>query len=87
MKTDEDLIDGLSGIALYLGWSKNRVKHACRDHGLPVFRIGRRVFARKSTITRWLSDLEATISPSNVAPNQPEGGKQLDMFDGSDADG
>lgn len=59
MEHDSDILDGIAAVAAYLGFTESRVKHMVRDHGLPVFRIGRRVLARRSSLSKWLAALEA----------------------------
>ena len=55
-----DLLEGAREIATFLfgaGASQKRAYVAIR-HGLPVWRIGNRVFARKSRIAKWIEEQE-----------------------------
>ena len=49
----EDILQGAQAIADFGGWSRRQVYHFVR-HGLPVFRMGSTVCARKSSILTWI---------------------------------
>lgn len=54
-----DLIYGAPAIAAYLGLRTRQVHHLIEKHGLPVFRLGRRVVARPGGLRQWVRDREA----------------------------
>lgn len=58
MKRDEssDLITGASAIAAHLGWSRKTLKSNAAI--MPLFRVGARLCARRSSLEAWLIDRE-----------------------------
>lgn len=57
---ESDVLEGAKSIAEFLfgaGASESRAYTAIRRR-LPVYRIGNRLFARKSKITRWIEQQE-----------------------------
>jgi hypothetical protein len=46
----EDLLNGTSAIANFLGWKKRETDYAVQHGRIPVFRIGVKIFARKSEL-------------------------------------
>ena len=60
MKSPEaDLLVGVDAIAAYLGYTRSAAQHLIDEQTMPVFRIGRRVHARRSTLNAWLAECEA----------------------------
>ena len=54
-----DLLVGIGQIADYLGYSEGRARRLLASGVVPAFRVGPRVWnARKSTIDRWIADLD-----------------------------
>lgn len=56
---DEKLLDGIQAIAKELGVPARSVQHMIDAHGMPVIRLGRRIYGRKSTLMAWLAECEA----------------------------
>ena len=54
----DDLLEGADEIATFMGWSRRRVFYAAERKLIPIFRIGNRLSARKSTLRRHVEDLE-----------------------------
>ncbi len=55
-----DLLEGAAAIAIFLygeGTHARRARTAIRQ-GLPVFRLGNRLLARRSVISAWVADQE-----------------------------
>jgi hypothetical protein len=46
----DDLLNGTLAIANFLGWKKRETEHAVQHGRIPVFRIGVKIFARKSEL-------------------------------------
>ena len=57
-QTSQDILRGGPAIADWLGVGKNRVWALVRDGKLPVFKLGGTIYARKSTLCRWIEDQE-----------------------------
>ena len=53
-----ELLHGALDIAAYLGLTVRQVERHIAQSGLPVFRLGRTVCARRSSLERWLAELE-----------------------------
>jgi hypothetical protein len=58
-----DLVEGGDGIAEFLfGASDERLRrqvyHLVENHGLPAFRIGNKLFARRVTLLEWIEARE-----------------------------
>jgi excisionase family DNA binding protein len=53
-----ELLHGVQDIAAYLGLTDRQVERHIARSGLPVFRLGRTVCARRSTLEAWLAELE-----------------------------
>jgi hypothetical protein len=49
----QDILQGAQAIADFGGWTRRQVYHFV-GHGLPVFRIGSNLCARKSSILAWI---------------------------------
>ncbi len=58
--TDEhsELLHGVRDIAGFLGLTVRQVERHIAQSDLPVFRLGRTVCARRSSLDRWLAELE-----------------------------
>ncbi len=65
-----DLLEGADEIAEFMGLeSKRRVYHLCESGSLPIFRLGRIICARKSTL---LSHIKAQEKQADHFPPEPE---------------
>ncbi|MCQ4631676.1 helix-turn-helix domain-containing protein [Shinella sp. CPCC 100929] len=53
-----DLLMGADAIARFLGISRRQVYRLANDGIMPSFKLGGTVAARRSSLTRWLEDLE-----------------------------
>ncbi len=58
-KTDK-LLNGPKGIAEHFGLPVRSVQHMIETHGMPVIRIGRRIYGRIDTIKDWLASKETS---------------------------
>jgi hypothetical protein len=66
----DDLVRGAGGIAMFLFGSdavkaRRKVYHLAneaRADRLPVFRMGQQLFARKSTLTKWIAAREGGVA-------------------------
>ncbi len=54
MANDEDLLYGVPAIAEAFKWRNRQVYHLKDKHGLPTFKIGRTVCAKKSEVRVWI---------------------------------
>ena len=56
----DDLLNGAAAIAKHMGpdWTPRRVFYAAEHKYLPIFRLGNRLCARKSTLVQHMKDLE-----------------------------
>jgi hypothetical protein len=64
----KDLLSGAAAIAAYLGWTERRVRYVAEKKQLPVFWIGRRMMARKTTLNAHFERLE---NPNVLAVDSP----------------
>jgi hypothetical protein len=55
---DLDLLTGAEAIATFMGVKPRRIYHLAETQRLPVFRIGSTLCARRSTLRRWIEDME-----------------------------
>lgn len=56
----EDLLDGVTAIAAFTGWSERQVYYMAERGLLPLFKVGERKWSgRKSTLRRHIDSLEA----------------------------
>lgn len=62
----EDILSGANDIARFMGLPARSIYHAAEHNGLPVFRIGAKICARKSTLMAWVAGQEAAND------NQPQ---------------
>jgi excisionase family DNA binding protein len=58
MADNLDLLSGAEAIAAYVGVTPRRIYHLAETGRLPVFRIGSTLCARRSTLRRWIEDME-----------------------------
>ncbi|MCJ2133335.1 DNA-binding protein [Methylobacterium sp. J-026] len=58
----DDLLYGVPAIAKAFGWGPRQAYHLKQAHGLPTFKIGRIVCAKRSAIRQWISDREKPTS-------------------------
>jgi excisionase family DNA binding protein len=58
MADELDLLSGAEAIAAYIGVKPRRIYHLAETRRLPVFRIGSTLCARRSTLLRWIEDME-----------------------------
>jgi len=65
-----DLLDGTQAIAKYLWGPKAKGRaavqrvHRAIDRGLPIFRHGRKIMARRSVILDWINEKERAAKDS-----------------------
>ena len=65
---EADVLYGLPAIAKYLRLTVNQTKHLARRR-LPVYRIGRKVCASRSTLAAWLATQEAEAKAQTEPAN------------------
>ena len=63
--TVPDLLYGMSKIADYMGVKRSVAYHLAATQRIPVFRIGRTVCARRSTVSAALEQMEAASTDSD----------------------
>lgn len=61
MADELDLLSGAEAIAAYIGVKPRRIYHLAETRRLPVFRIGSTLCARRSTLLRWIEDMERDV--------------------------
>jgi len=54
-----DMLKGADEIAAFTGFDRRSVYHFASKGGLPVFRVGALICARKSTLLAWIIEQEA----------------------------
>ena len=67
---NDDLMNGAAEIAAFFGWQPRRVYHEIQragQTGIPLFKIGSTIQARKSQCRRWIADLEAKAKTVEAA--------------------
>ncbi|MBX5010848.1 helix-turn-helix domain-containing protein [Rhizobium lentis] len=57
-ENDGDLLIGAAAIAKFLGITPRQVYRLAYDDVMPHFKLGGSVAARRSTLTKWMIDLE-----------------------------
>jgi hypothetical protein len=65
----EDLLEGADAIASFMfgeGADRRRVYYLL-DRGLPHFRLGNRIFGRRSSLLKWIEQQEAAQGRAQVA--------------------
>jgi len=68
MADELDLLSGAEAIAAYIGVKPRRIYHLAETRRLPVFRIGSTLCARRSTLLRWIEDMERAAITSTGHP-------------------
>ncbi len=53
-----DLLTGAEAIAAFMRVKPRRVYHLAETQRLPVFRLGTTLCARRSTLLRWIEEME-----------------------------
>jgi excisionase family DNA binding protein len=53
-----ELLTGADEIAAFIGVKPRRIYHLAETKRLPVFRMGATLCARRSTLVRWIEDME-----------------------------
>ncbi len=64
---EADILYNVPAIAAHMGLRPPQVHHQIRKGGLPVFRAGGVICARKSDIAGWLADLAAAARKAPAA--------------------
>lgn len=54
---DDDMLYGVPAIAEAFRWRPRQVYHLADKHGLPTFKIGRTVCARRSAVRAWIEQI------------------------------
>jgi len=70
----DDLLRGASAIAFFLlndPGQRRVVYHLFEKKRLPAFRLGKRIYARKSTLSAWIEALEAETNAQSPNFNKP----------------
>ena len=70
----DDLLRGASAIAFFLlndSGQRRVVYHLFEKKRLPAFRLGKRIYARKSTLSAWIEALEAETNAQCPELNKP----------------
>lgn len=57
-----DILRGADAIAKHLGFPRRAIYHLVSKGGLPSFRLGETVCARRSTLANWISEQERAAS-------------------------
>ncbi|RWO18650.1 MAG: DNA-binding protein [Mesorhizobium sp.] len=53
-----DILRGADAIAKHLGFPRRAIYHLVSIGGLPTFRLGETVCARRSTLAKWIAEQE-----------------------------
>lgn len=53
-----DLLSGAEAIAAFIGVKPRRIYHLAETQRLPIFRMGATICARRSTLVRWIEEME-----------------------------
>jgi excisionase family DNA binding protein len=53
-----DILRGADAIAKFLGFPRRTIYHLASKNGLPHFKLGETICARRSTLTAWISEQE-----------------------------
>lgn len=53
-----DILRGADAIAAFLGFPRRAIYHLVSKGGLPAFRLGETICARRSTLTAWIAEQE-----------------------------
>lgn len=65
----DDILHGAEEIANFLRLDKRAAYHAVSQNHLPVFRIGAKICARKSTLLTWIESQELQAANDNKPPS------------------
>jgi excisionase family DNA binding protein len=71
MADELDLLSGAEAIAAYIGVRPRRIYHLAETRRIPVFRIGSTLCARRSTLLRWVEDMERAAINYTSHPADP----------------
>ncbi|GJD58365.1 hypothetical protein MTDSW087_05374 [Methylobacterium dankookense] len=55
-----DLLYGMPEIAAFLGLKTPQARHLADKGTIPTFKVGKLTCARRTSLTKWLADLEAS---------------------------
>lgn len=66
---DTDLLHGLSAIAEHLRLSTDQVRYLANKYGLPTFKFGKTVCARRSSVNAWLAKSEIANRSQTTSTN------------------
>ena len=55
----EDILIGAEAISAFTGWKRRRVFHLAEKGEIPCFKVGGIIHARKSTLIRWIEQMES----------------------------
>lgn len=58
MHDELDLLTGADAIAAFMRVKPRRIYHLAETKQLPVFRMGATLCARRSTLVRWIEEME-----------------------------
>lgn len=58
MVEELDLLTGADKIAAFIGVKPRRIYHLAETKRLPVFRLGTTLCARRSTLMKWIEEME-----------------------------
>ncbi|MCO5156126.1 MAG: helix-turn-helix domain-containing protein [Aquamicrobium sp.] len=53
-----DILRGADAIARFLGFPRRTIYHLASKNGLPHFKLGETICARKSTLANWIAEQE-----------------------------
>lgn len=63
-----DILRGADAIGAFLGFPRRSIYHLAATGGMPYFRIGDIICARRSTLIAWIAAQEEAIANSNHQP-------------------
>jgi hypothetical protein len=58
MVEEIDLLTGADAIASFIGVKSRRIYHLAETKRLPIFRMGATLCARRSTLVKWIEEME-----------------------------
>lgn len=65
-----DLLTGYAAIGSFLGWKARTVRHLASRGEMPIFNVGGKCCARRSTLNAWLAEREAAALAAQHRPPQ-----------------
>jgi hypothetical protein len=65
-----DLLEGVQAIAKFTGLKPRRIFYLAEHAKLPLFKIGSRWCARRSTLVAYIARLESGEAAERASPNQ-----------------